>query len=352
MSTTLKDIARKARVSYQTVSHALNSTGRVSEETLNEIRLVAKEMNYIPHGIARSLRIQNTMTLGIIFPCIYENEFYAGIYRSIEDVLLKAKYNVILCNSDFDVEREATYLRLLHEKRVDGIVIAPAIGKSQHYENAELIGMLIQKFKLPVILVDRYIEGFDTHYVGCDNVSGAYEAVEHLIKLGHRKIGCVLGPRISSVQERFKGYQKALEGYRMEFDGNLVRWFEHFSKFEHSNSKSGAYYCTKDLLKTNRPTAIFVVNDTEAIGVMKAINEMGLKVPEDIAIVGFDDSKIAAHLSVPLTTVKQDLRKIGESVAKIFLEEVNKVSVNGTKRIIVPCHLIIRKSSGAKLDNT
>ncbi|MBI4231743.1 LacI family DNA-binding transcriptional regulator [Candidatus Peregrinibacteria bacterium] len=347
---TLKHIAKKAGVSFQTVSHALNNTGRVSEKTRDVIGKIVSEIHYTPNAIARGLKVKTTKTLGIIFPCIYDNEFYAGIYRGIEDVLLAYDYNIILCNTDFEIDRETKYLRLLQEKRVDGVVLAPAIGDFNVYENSELIRNITSR--IPVILVDRYVKDVEADYVGYDNLGGAHEAVEHLIKLGHKRIGCIVGPKSTAALERLEGYKKALKQYGIAYDEELVRWFEHPTKYQHAVTKPEGYYCARELIrKNNPPTGIFAVNDTEAIAVMKALDEERLRVPKDIAVVGYEDMRIASHLSVSLTTVRQDLTKMGAGVAEIFLKRMSGECTNEAIKVIIPNHLVVRESCGSQLVN-
>lgn len=343
---TIKDIAREVGVSYETVSRALNRRGRVNPETATRIRDVAKRLNYTPNALARSLRVRNTATLGVIFPCIYENEFYAGIYRGLEDALLKNDYSIFLCNSDFDTDREAQNLRSLSSQRVDGIILGTAASGLDAYPNGELIMSIIDG-GTPVILVDRSVPGIPTDVVASDHLDGGYAAVRHLLQLGHRRVGCVIGPEFSSVRLRYDGYLKAHHEAGIEVDPSLVHWFSHLP-----NADNDGYQAARMLLSLppeRRPTALFVVNDMTAINCIRGIQDLGLSVPGDVSVVGYDDLKVSVGLTVGLTTVRQDLRRIGREVGLLFLER----SGQGTGEapaypayVSVPNTLVVRDSTG------
>jgi LacI family transcriptional regulator len=344
MGVTLKDIADQVGVSYETVSRALNNRGRVGPETARRIREVASTMGYSPNALARGLRIKNTKTLGVIFPCIYENEFYAGIYRGLEDAVVDRGYVLFLCNSNFENEREAAYLRTLGSRRVDAVVLALA----DHHEvettpNAAQIAHFRSSLDIPVVLVDRYVHTLRTDYVSSDHAGGARAAVEHLVQLGHRRIACVLSDRTTSIDERHEAYLEVLRRHGLPY---LPQWSVQTAEIEEAAGRLGLQRL-QALPPGERPTAVFVTNDLGAIGAMQLAHDLGLQVPRDLSIVGFDDLRQAALVPVPLTTVRQNLREIGRRTGQLLLArlEDKTLAPDDLQQIRVATELILREST-------
>jgi LacI family transcriptional regulator len=328
----IKDVAKIAGVSISTVSLVLNNKLGVSEGTRIRVLAVMEKLNYVPNNIARSLVTKRTASIGLIVPDI-SDVFYAQLGRAVQDAVAKKGYSMILCNSENSPEKEATYLNFLKEKKVDGIIMVPG-GSINSTE--------IEQIDTPIVFVDRYTKGVDISYVGVDNEKGGYEATKHLIKLGHERVGCICGPNgASSSEERIAGYKKALAESGLRYDEVLLRG---------SNwTVGGGFYATKELLSLKAsPTAIFTTSDICAIGVFDALGKEGLKVPEDIAVVGFDDIKFAPYMRVPLTTVRQPVKEMGEISAKLLLEELSSKKKSSSRKVILNTKLIVRESCGFK----
>ncbi|MDQ0285974.1 LacI family transcriptional regulator [Desulfofundulus luciae] len=337
MTVTIKDIARKAGVSYATVSRALNNRPEVSEKTRREIQRLAAEMGYKPNAIARGLVTRETLTLGLVIPDI-TNPFFPEVARGVEEAASEAGYSVFLCNTNWDVDKERTYIELLEEKRVDGLILASVT------EDEEYLAELLSR-ETPVVLINRILDQVDTNYVAIDNVKGAQQAVEHLISLGHRRIAYVGGlEHVESTAERLHGYRLALAINNIPFEEELVRYG--------SFKKESGYENALSLLSLPEPpTAIFAANDILALGVIQAIKERELKVPENVAVVGFDDIPFAAYAEVNLTTVAQPKYTMGEMAAKILIDEIRKGPSPEKKHIVLPPTLVIRASSGGRRED-
>lgn len=328
----ISDVARIARVSISTVSLVLNDKPGVSEETKIRVLGVVEKLNYLPSSIARSLVTKRTISIGLVVPDI-SDIFYAQLGKIIQNTVSRKRYSMILCNSENNPEKEAAYLDFLKDKRVDGIIMVP--GSSTNSTKVEQIDV-------PVVFVDRYMKGVDISYVGVDNETGGYEATKHLIKLGHERIGCICGPEgASSSEDRIAGYKKALAESGIELDEVLLR------KSDWTIEKG--FFATKELLSLKAtPTAIFTTSDICAIGVFDALAREGLKIPEDIAVVGFDDIKFAPYLKVPLTTVRQPIEDLGKISAKWLLEKLSSKKKSSSQKVVLNTKLIVRESSGFK----
>ena len=346
MSITIKDVARAANVSYSTVSRALKNSPKISAKTIEKIQRIAKELNYIPNAVARELSSQKTTTVGFIYNTGTHKSNLDPIMEGTEETVAKEGFQLLSFNSRENVKAEYNYLRFLHEKRVEGILIFPVI--TDEGSNLSYLKSLIRS-NIPVVVIDRYFPEFDIDYVVSDNFGGAYEATAHLIKLGHRRIGYVTGQEyLTSVKDRLEGYKKALKDhgimYQKELAKKVVRKLP--------SSIEEGYKATKDLLK-ERPTAIFTYNEIATVGALKAIREEELNVPEDLAFIGFDEVAIASHIFMPLTTVVQQAYKIGEMGARMIIERVKhlreKKDFLETRHISVKTKLLIRDSCGAKL---
>lgn len=331
MAATIKDIARLAKVSMNTVSRALNEKPDVNAETSKRILKIAQELNYSPNTIARSLVSKKTRILGVVVTD-NANPFYAQVLKGIEDTALQRRYNIILCNSDENSQKEQMALQLLREKRIDGILITP-VQKDKAYI------IQLKELNIPFVLLNRYSKEIKTDYVINDNTYGAQLAVEHLIDIGRRKIAYIGGPStISSVQERLEGCHKALKNAGLSVRDLVV---------EHTNLKmEDGYFAMKKLLKNPAvTTGVFAYSDLLSIGAMKAIKEAGLHIPEDIALVGYDDIDLAEFLETPLTTVRQPRYEIGKKATNILINKLEGIKSIKHKCIVLRPELIIRKSA-------
>lgn len=328
MKPTIKEVAKQANVSITTVSRVINNVeGCTNEETRNRILRVIEELDYKPNALARSLVTKKTKTIGLILPDI-SNPFFPGIAKGVEDRASKYDYNVILCNSYDSLKKEDYYINVLREKYVDGIILSSSKLNKDDENNYSK--------DIPMVFIDRRPDVNITNGVFINNFSGAYTAVKHLIDLGHRNIGCLIGPKnINTSIERLDGYKKALEESGIPINEDFIRFEEY--------SIEGGYSAAREILKDKKITAIFANNDLMAIGVYRAAKEMGYKIPRDISVVGFDDIDTAKVVEPPLTTVKQPTKVLGESSVEMLMEAINgKVE---EKIIYLDTELIIREST-------
>ncbi len=327
---TIKDVAKQVGVSTATVSHVINNTRFVSAELKQRVLKAIQDLGYHPNAIARSLVKRKTHTIGILISDIL-NPFYTAIVRGIEDVTYKSGYSVMLCNTDEDPEKEILYIQMLLEKRTDGLVISTAFQDGMHPLLSRLKG-------IPLVTTVRKIKGLDADAVLGDNRGGAYQAVEHLIRLGHRRIGILSGPTgLSSGAERLEGYKKALEDHRISIEDQWVT----IGDFK----RESGYSLTKEMFQRDPlPTALFVVNNQMAIGALQALIELKIRIPKDISFISFDDMEWYPFLDPPLTTVEHSPYLIGKAAGEMLLQRISK-NWKHPKRVIIPSHLIIRKST-------
>ncbi len=335
MKATIKDIAKEAGISYSAVSRALNGLKGVSDETRDRVKKIAEEMEYFPNAVARGLVQQETGTLGLIIPDI-TNPFYPELARSIEEKASKAGYSTFLCNTNYDLEKEESYLMKLIEKRVDGIILAPVSSRTN---------MLEEKKKLPVpcVYLGNAPDNTKYSYVITDNIRGGYLAARTLIEKGYRNIGFIGGTDGgSSVDERFMGFRDAMERYNIPLNEKYIR-------LENWRRKTG-YEIMEQMINSNDfPEAVAAGNDFLALGIIQKIREKGLRVPEDIAVIGFDDIPNAAWPEIELSTIRQPKIQMGESAVELLLEQIkDKKDKNhesaGPVRIILDPELILRKT--------
>uniref|UniRef100_A0A7C3MQG0 LacI family transcriptional regulator n=1 Tax=Dictyoglomus thermophilum TaxID=14 RepID=A0A7C3MQG0_DICTH len=330
-SPTMKDVAKLAGVSISTVSHVINKTRYVEKETRERVYEAIKTLGYRPNILASSLRKKITNTIGLIISNI-TNLFYPEVVRGVEDYLTKFNYNLILCNSDEDVEKEKNYIEVLFSRRVDGLIITPS-KSSETRENLDLF----REKNIPIVLVDRKIEGLDEDVVLVDNVKGTYDAINYLISLGHKRIGIITGPLDTTTgYERLEGYLKALEDNNIKKDNNLI--------YEGDFKEKGGYEGTSYLLNLkNPPTAIFSSNNLMVLGSLKRITEIGVKIPSDLSLISFDDMEWFPYFSPPLTAVYQPAYELGETAVKLLFERLKR-GRKKKKEVILPTKLVIRES--------
>jgi LacI family transcriptional regulator len=330
--TTIHDVARRARVSTATVSRCLSGTGRVRPELSARVVAAARALRYEPNRVARSLRTRATRTVGLVIPDI-QNPFFTGIVRGLEDVLLAEGYHILLGNSDDDAEREARYLRLLLAEGAVGIVFVPVAARPTSY--AELL-----RSGVAVVTVDRLVDGLSTDRVSVDNRTGAEEATRHLLRLGHRRIAYVGGPsHLSVARERRAGFRDALRQARLPPGEALVR--------EADFREAGGYAVSRTLLRNaSPPSALFVANNLMTLGVLRCIHELGRRIPEDVALVSFDDMTWAASLDPPLTAVAQPTYEIGASAAQLLVDRLRD-GEQPPRHVKLSTRLVVRASCGA-----
>ncbi|MCG8500760.1 MAG: LacI family DNA-binding transcriptional regulator [Firmicutes bacterium] len=326
---TIQDVAKRAGVSVATVSRVLNHSLSVREDTRKKVQVAIKDLNYQPNLLGRNLRRSETKMILVLLPTI-SNTFYVKIVKGIEEVGLRNGYNIMLCDTDSDKQREEVYLDLLKNKLIDGaIFMATELSKEELSE----IGRYF-----PMIQCCEYKEGAEVSYISIDNFAAAYKAVQHLIELGHQRIGMISGTNhcISTFQ-REAGYKKALEDAGIAFDDALILKGEY-------GFKSGFRAAKQFLHRDKRPTAIFAMSDMMAIGAMKAIKERGLQIPDDMAVVGFDNIRFSTMVEPQLTTISQPQYDIGCIAMDLLLKQM-KGELKEPQHIFVEHELIIRKST-------
>jgi LacI family transcriptional regulator len=332
---TVRDVARRAGVSTSTVSHVLNRTRYVSEELRERVVSAMQDLHFEPNAAARMLSLRRSNAIGLIVSDI-RNPFFASVTRGVEDVAQEHGYTVVLCNSDETVVKETACLKALQSHQVDGVLLASAGVADEHVRRLVRAGY-------PIVLVDRDLPDLGVPAVLLDNEGAAYSAVRHLVDRGHRRIGMVSGrPSISTTTERIAGYQRALREAGVEPDDRLVISGE-------STSEGGAR-ATHALLDLRPcPTAIFSGNNLMTIGALHAISSRGLSVPDDVALVGFDDFPFpwSDAFSPHLTTMAQPTYELGRRAAEMLVQILRNNSPPVAHRAVLDGKLLIRESSGA-----
>lgn len=332
--TTLKELAQRAGVHASTVSRVANGDPslRIAPGTRDRIEALLRETQYRPNGIARSLKLQQTFVLGVIVPDV-TNPFFASMYRGIEDAALPRGYSVVLCNTDGSPERERSQLQMLLERRVDGFILASAYLSDANVRRLRADGV-------PHVLANRYSDEHEDAFVGSDDQAGARLVTEHLLELGHVRVGHLSGPRaVSTSVQRLRGYQAALAAAGIAFDAGLVA--------ESGYQEEGGVRAAERLLSLapdRRPTAIFAVNDLAALGVYTAARRLGLRIPEDLAVGGYNDITHAARLDPALTTIQVPVHEMGVVAAGLLVDQVETGELT-SRRVVFAPQLIVRGST-------
>ncbi|EPZ45144.1 LacI family DNA-binding transcriptional regulator [Alicyclobacillus acidoterrestris] len=315
MSTTIKEVAKLAGVSVSTVSRVINNSGYVGEKTRKKIVDAMSELNFEPSSIARGLVSGKTSTIGLLLPDV-ANPFFAEVARGTEEAAIESGFTVILCNSNWDLEREKMYLNVLKGRGVEGVII---IGNRS--PERDLIRTLSP---VPCVFVDRKVTS-DESYIYVDHEKGARIATEKLISIGCKRIAHVTGPRKStSARARLSGYLKTMKKHGLEttvLQGNF--------RF------SGGYEAAKKAFTSDcPPDGIFAGNDMMAIGVIQAANELGIRVPDDVSIVGYDDIDMAKCTSPSLTTVRQPANEMGRAAFSLFKNRVSEMKIEFDAKLV------------------
>jgi LacI family transcriptional regulator, galactose operon repressor len=327
---TIYDVAKLAGVSTATVSRSLNGTGQTAPSTRLAIEAAVRQLGYQPNRIARSLVTKSTQTIALLLPDI-TNPFYASLVSGIEERTLALGYTMLLCTTEGDSAREELYLNLLRSKQVDGALVDGLV------LSADRVARFVAE-GFPIVCLDRNVASNAVPLVQVDNHLGARLATEHLLELGHTRIAHVAGaPELRISGERVEGYQEALSRAGIEADPALLA----VGGF----TEDGGYEAARALLSgAPRPTAIFAANDLSAVGALEAIAESGLKVPDDVSVVGFDDLRLAAYTTPPLTTIHQPARQIGERATSLLLDLTMGKKVRRLRTLLEP-GLVVRRST-------
>jgi LacI family transcriptional regulator len=333
LKVTLKSIAESVGVSITTVSRVLNNQSkryRISSQTEANILRKARELGYIPNQLARSLRMRRSNIIGLIIPDI-SNPFFAQLSRVIENEARKKGYSIILSDTQDYKQLEIDSIRLLQSRKVDGIILCPNGGDSEH------IKKLINS-NLPIVIVDRYIKGLNCPYVISDNYRGSYEAISHFIDKNHTNIACIQGHPMTSVNyDRVKGYKDAMIKHNLPFNEAQI--------VGDSFGERNGYVSAKLLLSKHPcPSAIFACSNLISLGAMRAILENGLKIPEDISMISFDDQPYSEYLATPMTVVVQQTREMGQIGFNLLLARLNQRSPATSEGVVLPTKLVQRSS--------
>ncbi|HEV2712150.1 MAG TPA: LacI family DNA-binding transcriptional regulator [Gaiellaceae bacterium] len=330
---TIKDVARHAGVSPMTVSRVINRSDRVRPETRRRVEEAIADLGYVPSRLARGLIRQKTGTLALIVPDV-ANPFFTLIVRGAEDIARRAGYRIILCDTRADLAIERDVIEEMIAHRVEGIVIAPVSDRSREHLRR------LTSFGVQFVLIDRTVRGIEADVVVGDNVGGGGRLVEHLIGLGHRRIGFITeSDDVSTARERRESYEAALLSSGLPVDPELI-------VFSTVDPRGGFHGMRRLLELDERPTAVFAVNNLVAVGAIEAVRAHGLEVPDDVALVCFDDIEYASRLYPFLTVMAQPAETIGTLGTQLLVERIEGRAPEQRRVVILPADFIIRRSSG------
>jgi DNA-binding LacI/PurR family transcriptional regulator len=331
--TTIKDVAQKAGVSLATVSRVLNGHPYVADDVRSRVLDAIEALNYRPSRVAQRLRAPQSRLIGVIFSDI-KNPFYTLALTGMEQVLSEQGLSLLIGNSNSNRDREDNLIALMKAEDVAGLIVAPV------WEDSAVLAEIVHS-GLPVVVIDRNLSSLGVDTVLADNRMGAFTAIQHLIHLGHTRIGIVNGPQhLTSGRERYAGFLQAMEEAGLAVDPDLVRFGDY-------QLESG-YQLTHELLMLPRwPTALFIANNLMTIGALNAIHEASCRIPDDIAVIGFDDLPWAISLNPPLSTVAQPTFDIGVQAAELLLDHIANPE-RPAHMVVLDTQLIVRAScSGA-----
>ncbi len=334
MSLNLEQVAKRAGVSRSTVSRVINNDPNVSEETRARVMTVVRDLNYQPNVVARGLAAGRTRVLGLVIPrtvsTLFTDPYFSLLIQGVSAACNANDHSVMLWIAEPEYERR-TIRQVLHGGLVDGVIVA-----SQVLDDPVVDALM--KSDLPFILIGRHPDASNVSYVDADNRNGAREVVEYLLRLGYHRVATISGPQNTIVgMDRLEGYREALRVKGLAPDPDLV--------IEGDFTEMGGYTAAQQVLP-HKPDAIFVASDTMATGAMRALREANCRVPQDVAMAGFDDMPFAAHTDPPLTTVRQAIQRAGFTAVETLVDLVTHPG-SPTRRIILPTELVIRASAGA-----
>ncbi|NPV53515.1 MAG: LacI family DNA-binding transcriptional regulator [Firmicutes bacterium] len=331
MKVTINDVARLARVSKSTVSRVLNKSGPVSPDTERLVKQAVSLLNYSPSLLGRSLATKKSYSIAVIVPDI-RNPFFAHVCWKAERIMKENGYSAIICNTDNQTSEELTYLKLMKDRSVDGILLAGVVGDATNIINFKA------REGIPVVLFDVSVTGYDIPTVTLDDIYGGYEITQYLISLGHRKIAFATSDVTYAERQRLEGYKIALRENGIPFDESLI--------IVNDESRWRAAECPElvELLNSRgRPTAIFCSNDIKAVRTYEILRESGLRVPEDISVTGYDDIDLARVISPPLTTMAQPIDEMVVVGTSMLISELKGEAIQERHKELKP-KLVIRQS--------
>jgi LacI family transcriptional regulator len=329
----IKDVAKLANVSTATVSHVINDTRYVSETTKIRVYQAMKELNYQPNLMAKGLRSRKSKIIGLIVPMLYSdtsNFFFMSIANGIETYLKREGYNLILSNSHEDFQTEVEQIKLFNSKLIDGLIVAPTGKDFRDYE-----GLFSKDY--PVVFIDRKPEGYDGDAVLADSMKGTYDGIKNLLNKGHQKVGFITGfLGITTSDDRLFGYKKALTEGNLEVNPDLIK--------EGEPSLKSGYQLAKQLVEQEQVTAIFIANNIMTMGALSYLNDHQIKVPDKVALIGFDDYDWMKITSPPLAVIKQPSFEIGEQAVNLLLKRIEEENSLLTEEIVLPTEFVVRGS--------
>lgn len=333
---TIREVAKRAGVAPITVSRVINNSGYVNEKTRTRVETAIADLGYVPNMLARSLRSRRTNTLALILTDI-SNPFWTTVARGVEDATSNADFNVILCNTDESEIEQDKYLHMLLQKQVDGVLLVPARSTVDSIR-------FVQNQGTPVVVLDRRIPDAQTDVVRCDSEGGAYQLMRLLLSLGHRQIAMLSGPQgVSTSEDRTAGYRRALNEAGLDIDAAMI----HYGEF----SLESGYAMTQQMLaRTPRPSGLFAGNNFIAIGALRALRDAGLRVPEDMALVGFDDLPADLMVDPFLTVAAQPAYEMGRQATELLLARLSGAAPATYQEIVLPTTIVVRESSGRALE--
>lgn len=334
MPAKIEDVARQAGVSTATVSRVLSGKPYVSDDLRERVMDAVNNLNYRPSRVARSLRVQRSSIIGLIVSDI-QNPFFTAVVRAVEDTAYQQKYSVFLCNSDEDTEKETMYLELMVAEHVAGVILSPTLGQNDIYRHLAEAGV-------PAVAIDRRVTNVEIDSVLVDNLGGALAVVRHLLEMGHRRIGAVIGtPASSTGEERLRGYAQALQSYGIAVEPELIR--------TGMPRIAGGHEFTNELLSLpNPPTALFTGNNLLTIGALSAIHQRGLRIPEDIALAAFDEMEWTAFVRPALTVVAQPTYDLGRIAVELLLQRMEDPD-RPHQEVVLPPTVRIRESTSRRV---
>ena len=332
---TIKDVARIAGVSTTTVSHVINKTRFVAEATQERVRAAVEELNYAPSAVARSLKCNTTRTIGMLVTQS-SNPFFAQVMHGVENYCYKQGYTLIVCNTEGSINKQRDYLRMLHEKRVDGLLVMCSD------LTEELHALLERNSELPMVIMDWGPRNLTTDKIIDNSEEGGYLATRYLLGMGHTKIACLTGHKEKlTCVERIKGFERAMAESNVPVNYDFI--------VEGDFECETASAITEQLLNLPvRPTAIFCFNDIMALAAVSKIQLMGLNIPEDISVIGYDNIDLSAYFSPPLTTIHQPKRRVGKTAVEILLERIK--DKDHERRIFEMKPELVERSSVKKIN--
>ncbi|MGC9399487.1 MAG: LacI family DNA-binding transcriptional regulator [Anaerolineae bacterium] len=331
---TLEEIAARSGVSRSTVSRVVNNDPHVSKKTRQKVMNIIREMNYRPNVAARSLAAGRTQVLGLVIPIgvsmLFTDPYFGILIQGVSAQCMSRDHTVMLWLAEPAYERRTIH-QMLANSLIDGVIVSSMLIDDPIVE-------ALREAEMPFVLVGRYPGECDVSYVDVDNRASARQIVNHLLRLGHQRVGTITGPLDTIAgADRLKGYREALTLHRLPFDPALVA--------EADFTEEGGYYAMQQLL-SQQPQAVFVASDTMAVGALRRLEEADLSVPQDVALAGFDDMPFAARSRPPLTTVRQPIRRLGSTAVDILIDLVEHPD-SDSQHVILPTELVIRESCGA-----